>query len=125
MLEDYFAARRFQSPYLKTVERVSALSALWAFWGGPFYYWRKGAPVEASLFGIALATLLLLDANSDFSELSGGLDVGALIWLGLALAAPVLLPGSYRRKGWAEITTDGRRARLEPVLLEPNIRPDS
>ena len=49
-------------------------------------------------------SLLFVDEDSDFLELSDSLDLGTLIWLGFALAAPVLLPACYRRKGWVEIT---------------------
>jgi hypothetical protein len=109
VLTDYFASRTFQSPYLKSREEVSALSALWAFLSGPVYYWRKKAPIEALLFGLTLVALLFVDEDSDFLELSDSLDLGTLIWLGFALAAPMLLPACYRRKGWVEITVKGRR----------------
>lgn len=105
MLSTYFASRRFRSPFLGSMERVSPLSGLWAFCFGPVYYWRKRAPVEALLFALALGSLLLLDEDWDISALSGGLDLDASIWLGFALAAPALLPACYRRKGWVEVST--------------------
>lgn len=107
MLADYFVSRTFQSPFLHSKVRVSAFCALWAFLSGPVYYWRKKAPIEALLFGLALVALLFVDEDSDFLELSDSLDLGTLIWLGFALAAPVLLPACYRRKGWVEITGGG------------------
>jgi hypothetical protein len=107
VLADYFASRTFQSPFLHSKERVSAFSALWAFLSGPVYYWRKRAPIEALLFGLALVALLFVDEDSDFLGFSDSLDVGTLIWLGFALAAPMLLPACYRRKGWVEVTAGG------------------
>lgn len=103
MLENYFASRRFQSPFLRSMQLVSPLSALWAFLLGPIYYWRKRAPIEATLFGLAMTALLFVDSDADILGISGGIDLGSAIWLGFALAAPVLLPACYRRKGWVEI----------------------
>jgi hypothetical protein len=54
--------------------------------------------------------LLLFDEDSDIVGLSDGIDVATMIWLGLALAAPILLPACYRRKGWVEIAGKGTRA---------------
>ena len=88
---------------MRSTEAVSPLSALWALLCGPAYYWRKRAPIEALLFASALAALLLLDADGDIPGFSDGFDIGAMLWLGFALAAPVLLPDCYRRKGWVEV----------------------
>lgn len=99
----YFEWRRFQSPYLRSAEAVSPLSALWALLCGPAYYWRKRAPIEALLFAVALGALLFLDDDWDLSNVSDGIDIGTMLWLGFALAAPVLLPACYRRKGWVEV----------------------
>ena len=104
MLENYFASRRFQSPFLRSMQPVSPLSALWAFLLGPIYYWRKRAPIEAALFGLAMVALLFVDTDADILGISDGFDLGSAIWLGFALAAPVLLPACYRRKGWVEIS---------------------
>ena len=103
MLENYFSSRRFQSPFLRSMQLVSPLSALWAFLLGPVYYWRKRAPIEAILFGIAAMALLFVDDDGDFLGMSANVDLGSAIWLAFALAAPVLLPACYRRKGWVEI----------------------
>lgn len=97
----YFETRRFQSPYMRLTESVSPLSALWALLCGPAYYWRKRAPIEALLFALALGALFFLDG--DGAGFSDGLDIGTILWLGFALAVPVLLPACYRRKGWVEV----------------------
>jgi len=99
----YFESRRFQSPYMRLAEAVSPFSALWALLCGPAYYWRKRAPIEALLFAVALGALFFLDGDGDIAGLSDGLDIGTTLWLGFALAAPVLLPACYRRKGWVEV----------------------
>jgi hypothetical protein len=99
----YFASRRFQSPYLKSTEAVSPLSALWALVFGPAYYWRKHAPIEALLYVVALGALLFLDQDWDLLGVPDGIDIGTLLWLGFGLAAPVLLPACYLRKGWVEV----------------------
>ena len=103
MLESYFSARRFQSPFLRSMQHVSPLSALWAFLLGPIYYWRKRAPIEAVLFGLAMGALLFIDTDGDILGVSADVDLGSAIWLAFAIAAPVLLPACYRRKGWVEI----------------------
>ncbi len=109
MLERYFASRRFQSPFLRSTEVVSPLSALWAFLLGPAYYWRKRAPIEAILFGLAMLALLFVDDDGSVLGTAGDVDLGSTIWLVFALAAPVLLPACYRRKGWVEAATGSRR----------------
>ncbi|HXP72737.1 MAG TPA: hypothetical protein VN823_01195 [Stellaceae bacterium] len=108
MPTSYFASRRFRSPFLGSTERVSPLSALWAFLFGPVYYWRKRAPIEALVFALALGSLFLLDEDWDISALSSGMDMDTAIWLGFALAAPALLPACYRRKGWVELAAATR-----------------
>lgn len=105
MLGSYFSSRRFQSPFLRSIQLVSPLSALWAFLLGPVYYWRKRAPIEAAMFGVTIAALVFVDDDGDILGMSTGLDLGSVIWLVFALAAPVLLPACYRRKGWVELTT--------------------
>jgi hypothetical protein len=108
VLEDYLATRKFQSPFLRASEAVSPLSALWAFLLGPAYYWRKRAPIEALLFAVALGALLFIDDDWDILGAASDLDLGSVIWLVFALAAPVLLPQCYRRKGWIEVAAKGR-----------------
>lgn len=115
MLESYFSSRRFQSPFLRSMQLVSPLSALRAFLLGPVYYWRKRAPIEAILFGIAVMALLFVDDDGDFPGMSANVDLGSAIWLAFALAAPVLLPACYRRKGWVEIPA-GTGASLERLM---------
>ena len=105
MLESYFSSRRFQSPFLRSIQLVSPLSALWACLLGPIYYWRKRAPIEAALFGVTMAALLFVDDDGDILGMSTGLDLRSVTWLVFALATPVLLPACYRRKGWVELPT--------------------
>jgi len=110
VLEDYFTARRFQSPFLRATEAVSPLSALWAFLLGPVYYWRKRAPIEALLFAVAMGALLFIDDDWNILGGASDFDLGSVIWLVFALAAPILLPACYRRKGWVEVAGDRRRS---------------
>ena len=105
----YFKDRRFQSPHMKATEAVTPLSALWAFLCGPVYYWRKHAPIEALVFVIALGAPILLDPASDLMDVSDGIDIGTMLWAGFAIAAPILLPACYRRKGWIEVGNAPRR----------------
>lgn len=119
MRADYFASRRFRSPYLGATELVGPASALWAFLLGPVYYWRKRAPIEALLFAVAMGALLFADDDWDILGGASDLDLGSVIWLVVALAAPILLPACYRRKGWVEVAPDGRRSveALRPLPL--------
>jgi len=66
---------------------VSPLSAVWALLCRPAYYWRKRAPIEALLIASALGALLFLDGGGDIAGFSDGLDIGTMLWPGLALAA--------------------------------------
>lgn len=100
----YFEVRRFQSPYLRLTEAVTPFSAFWAFLCGPVYYWRKRAPIEALVFAVALGVVLLLDPGWDLMGDSEDIDIGATLWAAFALAAPILLPACYRRKGWVEVS---------------------
>jgi hypothetical protein len=110
MCEDYFASRRFRSPFLEATELVGPASALWAFLLGPIYYWRKRAPIEALLFAISIAALLFVDDDWDVLGGASDIDLGSVIWLIFALAAPFLLPACYRRKGWVEVAAHGWRS---------------
>jgi len=101
MLEAYFASRRFQSPFQTMAERVSPLSVVLAFLLGPVYYWRKRAPIEALFFVLAMGMLLFVDDDGGAQGIAE-FDLGSAIWTAFALAAPVLLPACYRRKGWVE-----------------------
>jgi hypothetical protein len=118
-VEEYFAPRRFQSPFLGATERVGPVSALWAFLLGPIYYWRKRAPIEALVFAVAMGALLFVDDDWDILGGASDLDLGSVIWLVFALAAPILLPVCYRRKGWVEVAANGRRSveALGPVAV--------
>jgi hypothetical protein len=105
-LADYTATRIFQSPFLRRTQTISGGGAvIGALLTGPFYYWRKQAPVEALiLFTIQLILFLL----SNRAIVDGTFDTttpSLVLWLGSALLAPVLLPMCYRRKGWIEIAT--------------------
>jgi hypothetical protein len=92
---------------MRTTEAVTPLSAFWAFLCGPAYYWRKRAPIEALVFVLVLLALLLLDPDWDIVGVSDEIDIGTMVWLGFALAAPILLPACYRRKGWIEVDNIG------------------
>jgi hypothetical protein len=107
-LADYFSRRVFRSPFVGYTEVVSGWSAFGAFLFGPVFYWRKRAPIEALLSLVATVPLI---GFSDQAELLGFLDavdLSSMIWTAFALAAPVLLPACYRRKGWDE--TIGQRS---------------
>jgi hypothetical protein len=102
----YTSTRIFQSPFLRRTQTVSAAGAvLGALIGGPFYYWRKQAPIEALVL-FTLEVVLFLVSNRGISDRA--IDTTTLslaLWLGAALLAPVLLPMCYLRKGWIEIAT--------------------
>ena len=101
----YSSTRVFESPFLRRTQTVSAGSAiLGALFAGPFYYWRKQAPVEALMLFTAELVLFVVSNRAIVS--GGAIDSatpGLILWLGAALLAPVLLPMCYRRKGWVEV----------------------
>jgi len=112
-LDGYFRTRIYQSPLRSQTQKVSGSAVLWAFLGGPIYFWRKQAPIEALLLFVAQLTLYFIPDEA----LGGAVDtdtVGVLLWLGAGLAAPLLLSMCYERKGWFERRSidDRMRSRL-------------
>ncbi len=100
----YTSTRVFESPFRSRTQTVNGTGAMiGALFGGPFYYWRKQAPVEALLLFTAQLILFFL-SNPNIGH--GAVDTATpslVLWLGAALLAPVLLPMCYRRKGWIEV----------------------
>jgi hypothetical protein len=104
-LTDYTAKRVFQSPYARSREIISGAAIFGALLSGPFYYWKKKAPVEALLLFTAELVLFLTPNKFLGGDVFLGSSwIGVALWLGAAALAPVLLPICYRRKGWVEIT---------------------
>lgn len=103
----YTSTRVFQSPFLRRTQTVNAGGAVFgALIGGPFYYWKKQAPIEALVL-FTLELVLFVVSNRAIVSV-GAVDSATpslVLWLGAALLAPVLLPMCYRRKGWIEIAT--------------------
>jgi len=103
-LEASFSHRRFESPYVKAREEVGPSSILWALLFGPAYYWRKRAPVEALIYFLLTVPMIGLQDLAEETGLPYSIDVGLLLWIGFAVAAPALLAGCYLRKGWIEVS---------------------
>ena len=105
-LDDYTARRTFSSPYLHQTQTISGGGAvIGALLSGPFYYWKKKAPVEALiLFTVELVLFVTPNSRLGGDVFLGSSWFGVALWLGAALLAPVLLPLCYRRKGWIEVT---------------------
>jgi hypothetical protein len=103
-IADYTATRTFQSPFLRQTQTVGGGAVIGALLSGPFYYWKKKAPVEALL--LATAELVMFVTPSQFwgTSLLGMTYPDLVLWVGAAVLAPVLLPLAYRRKGWIEVT---------------------
>jgi hypothetical protein len=101
---DYTQTRVFQSPFLRQTQTVSGSAVIGALLSGPFYYWKKKAPVEALiLFTAELVLLVTPNSALGGDVFLGSSWVGLAVWLGAAFLAPVLLPLCYRRKGWIEV----------------------
>jgi hypothetical protein len=104
-IADYTATRTFRSPYLHQTQTIGSGAIFGALFSGPFYYWKKKAPVEAViLFTAELVLFLTPNSSLGGDVFLGSSWYGVALWLGAALAAPVLLPMAYRRKGWTEVT---------------------
>lgn len=100
----FTATRVFQSPYLRRTETLSGWRAiLGALLSGPFYYWKKQAPVEAAVLFTAELVLFFISNHAISNNAIDGTTPSVILWLASAFAAPVLLPMCYRRKGWVEI----------------------
>ncbi|HVM77867.1 MAG TPA: hypothetical protein VMU06_02530 [Stellaceae bacterium] len=104
-VETIFSRRCFQSPYVKAREEVGPSSVLWALIFGPVYYWRKRAPVEALVYFVLTVPMVGLADIAEAAGLPDSIDLGIVLWIGFAAAAPALLAACYLRKGWVEVTT--------------------
>jgi len=107
-LTDYLGPRTYRSPYRHITVTVGLNSVLGVLVLGPVYLWRRGAMIEGLLLILAGFALFILPrqglmANQD---LVAGLALGDILelalWVGAALAAPVLLASSYERRGWTD-----------------------
>ncbi|HEY5211203.1 MAG TPA: hypothetical protein VIJ42_17320 [Stellaceae bacterium] len=102
-LSDYTATRVFESPFLRRTEMVSGSAVISTLLLGPLYYWRKQAPIEATILFTANLILFVVSLQNWSSGPFATSYPGLILWLGSALLAPILLPLCYRRKGWIEI----------------------
>jgi hypothetical protein len=104
-LSIYSRPRVFQEPFFKITETVGVQSVSWAFIFGPFFYWKKGARIEAVLMFLAAVPLLQVSQTGPkFSmNLSEIPYLSGILWAAFAVLAPVLLVMHYRRNGWVEM----------------------
>jgi hypothetical protein len=98
-----YRTRIFRSPFLRRTETVGGSAVIGALLTGPFYYWRKQAPVEAVVLFTAELVLFLMSNHAISSNAIDSTTPSLILWLASAIAAPVLLPMCYLRKGWIEI----------------------
>jgi hypothetical protein len=106
IFDAYGSPRVFQSPFRRRTETVAAGKAIvGALLGGPFYYWRKQAPIEAIILFMAELILFVVSNRAISATAIDSTTPSLILWLGSGLLAPVLLPVCYRRKGWTEIPT--------------------
>jgi hypothetical protein len=105
-LSIYSRPRTFEEPFFKVTEAVGVQSSVWAFIFGPFFYWKKGARIEAVLMALSAMPLLQLSHGGlkYAVSLSAIPYVSMVLWAAFAAMAPVLLVMHYRRKGWVEVT---------------------
>jgi len=122
---DYYAPRVFQSPYLKTTEKISGTTVLWAFLGGPLYFWRKRAPVEALIL-LVVDVVWFFVPDAFFGDgFFGSDEVSLLFWVVAAVGAPILLAKCYERKGWIELRPVDREGGVRRDLLLESDDPDA
>jgi hypothetical protein len=101
-LSDYTGTRIFESPFRRRTEKVGGGAIVGALLGGPFYYWKKQAPIEAAVLLTAELVLFVL-SNRAIGNALDGTTPSLILWLVSAFAAPVLLPLCYLRKSWIEV----------------------
>ncbi len=98
-----FRHRVFQHPFLRRTETVGLHSVLFALLGGPIYFWRKRARLEAVIVCMAGVPMLVYDPQRALLGRAVLSDIATLVWAGSAVLAPLFLAMSYRRQGWSEI----------------------
>lgn len=98
----YSEPRIFEQPHLGKVQVVGIWSVFGALVAGPFYYWKKGAIIEAILLCVASTPFWAFDSNSSLISLAALQDVTTVIWAVSVAFAPIILMMSYRRRGWVE-----------------------
>jgi hypothetical protein len=98
----YSRSRVFEQPHLGKIQVVGIWSVLWAFIGGPIYYWKKGAVIEAILLCVASTPFWAFDNQISDASLAALRDITTVIWAVSVAFAPVILMMSYRRRGWVE-----------------------
>jgi hypothetical protein len=98
----YSRPHTYRHAVFKTTEVVGLTSIFWAFLSGPFYYWKKGARIEAILLCLSAVPLFMYDADSSIVSHAVLSDFTTFVWLVSVVGAPLLLSASYRRRGWVE-----------------------
>jgi hypothetical protein len=101
-LSIYARPRLFEQPRRGARETVGIWSVLWALVGGPIYYWKKGAMIEAIVLCVSSTPFWAFAGDGSSAGLAVLQDTTTLIWAASVLLAPVLLTMSYRRRGWTE-----------------------
>ena len=76
---------------------------IWAALSGPFYFWKKGAQIEALVLALTCVPPMFADPASSAIDPKLLSHIASLTWGGAALLAPVLLMACYHRRGWDEI----------------------
>jgi len=98
----YSRPRTYRHAVFKKTQAVGLAAIFWALLSGPFYYWKKGARIEAILLCLSTVPLFMYDSESSLVSYSALSDFTTLVWLVSVVGAPVILAASYRRRGWVE-----------------------
>jgi hypothetical protein len=98
----YSHPHTYRHAIFKQTQTVGRSAIFWALLSGPFYYWKKGARIEAILLCLSAVPLYMYDSDSSIVSYSTLWDLTTLVWLISIIGAPVILAASYRRRGWVE-----------------------
>lgn len=101
-LSVYSHSRIFEQPHLGNMQVVGIWSVFWAPIGGPIYYWKKGALIEAIILCIATTPFWAVTGVNSSETVDFLQNASTVIWAIFVLFAPVILMMSYRRRGWDE-----------------------
>jgi hypothetical protein len=94
--------RSFHQPFTNAVQIIGPGTIWGTLFGGPFYYWKKGALIEGTIMGVLAVMPWFVDPNTALISPDIIDNASWIVWGVFVFLSPALLAWSYRRRGWVE-----------------------